>query len=125
MRVVSTLCLFGAGANVAYSLYVIAVALLKADVAPGWVTLSLVQSGMFFLISLVLFVVGEYVVHVAGQAGGGPPYYVARELTSARLTRRVRFNVDEPAAPAPPLGPWAAPQVVPARPSADRPLRTP
>ena len=65
MRLITGLSLFGAGANLLYSLYVIAVALLKIDVAPGWVTLSLQQSGMFFLISLVLWILGEYILHMA------------------------------------------------------------
>jgi polyisoprenyl-phosphate glycosyltransferase len=62
MRLVSLLCLFGALANVLYSGYVVLIFLLKDDVAPGWVTLSLQQSGMFLLISLVLLMLAEYVL---------------------------------------------------------------
>jgi hypothetical protein len=95
MRLVTTLSLFGAGANLLYSFYVIAVALLKADVAPGWVTLSLQQSGMFLLISLVLWIMGEYVLHMAGLANAGPMYHVAQEFTSAVMTRREKLNIEE------------------------------
>src|SRR5690606_39203746 len=56
MRLVTSLSLFGALANLLYSLYVLASAFLRTDIAPGWVSLSLQQSGMFFLISLVLLV---------------------------------------------------------------------
>lgn len=103
MRLVSMLCLIGAGANILYSMYVIAVAILKSDVAPGWVTISLVQSGMFFLISLVLFVLGEYVIYMAAQTSGGPLYYVGREFNSVRITRRERLNVDDAQQPVQPF----------------------
>ena len=53
MRLVTSLSLFGAVANLIYSIYVVAIGLFKTDVAPGWISLSLQQSGMFFLISLV------------------------------------------------------------------------
>ena len=59
MRLVTSLSLFGAIANVVYSIYVVSIGFFKTDVAPGWISLSLQQSGMFFLISLVLLVLGE------------------------------------------------------------------
>jgi polyisoprenyl-phosphate glycosyltransferase len=96
MRLVTTLSLFGALSNVVYTGYVLAVAFLKDNVAPGWVTLSLQQSGMFFLISMVLMVLGEYIMHMAALSTAGPRYYVAQEFTSAVQTRRSKLNVEEP-----------------------------
>jgi glycosyltransferase involved in cell wall biosynthesis len=95
MRLVAGLSLFGAVSNLVYSMYVIAVALLKDDVAPGWVTLSLQQSGMFFLISLVLLVLGEYIGHMASVSNEGPPYHVGEEFTSAVMSRKHKLNVEE------------------------------
>jgi len=95
MRLVTALSLFGAVANVAYSGYVIAIAIFRSDVAPGWVTLSLQQSGMFFLLSLVLLVLGEYVLHMAALSGEGPPYHVAQEFAGAVQTRHARLNVED------------------------------
>lgn len=95
MRLVTTLSLFGAIANVVYSAYVIAIALFKADVAPGWVTLSLQQSGMFLLISLVLLVLGEYILNMASLSNESPSYNVGHEFTSAVITRREKLNVEE------------------------------
>jgi polyisoprenyl-phosphate glycosyltransferase len=95
MRLVTMLSLIGAGANLFYSIYVIAIALLKPDVAPGWVTLSLQQSGMFFLISLVLLILGEYILHMASLTNEGPLYHVAQEFTSAVMTRRDKLNIEE------------------------------
>jgi polyisoprenyl-phosphate glycosyltransferase len=96
MRLVTTLSLFGAVANLVYSGYVLAVGALKADVAPGWISLSLQQSGMFFLISLVLLVLGEYIVHMAKLSNEGPLYHVGQEFTSAQMTRHDKLNIEEP-----------------------------
>jgi glycosyltransferase involved in cell wall biosynthesis len=94
MRLVTYLSLFGAVSNLLYSAYIIAVAIFKTDIAPGWITLSLQQSGMFFLISLVLLVLGEYILHMASLSNEGPPYYVAQEFTSAVMTRREKLNIE-------------------------------
>ncbi len=94
MRLVTSLSLFGAIANLLYSFYVVAVAFLKIDVAPGWVSLSLQQSGMFFLISLVLLVLGEYILNMVSLQNEGPLYHVGQEFTSARMTRREKLNIE-------------------------------
>src|SRR5690606_13137581 len=93
MRLVTSLSLFGAGANLAYSVYVVIIGIFKDDVAPGWVSMSLQQSGMFFLISLVLLVLGEYILHMASLSNEGPRYHVGQEFTSARMTRREKLNI--------------------------------
>ena len=95
MRLVTSLSLFGAVANLVYSIYVVLIGFLKMDVAPGWISLSLQQSGMFFLISLVLLVLGEYILHMATLSNEGPLYHVGQEFTSARMTRREKLNIEE------------------------------
>ena len=95
MRLVTYLSLFGAFANVVYSIYILAVAALKPDVAPGWVSFSLQQSGMFFLISLVLLVLGEYILNMASLSNEGPLYHVGQEFTSARMTRLEKLNIED------------------------------
>ena len=94
LRMVSFLSIVGALSNLLYSIYVIAIGLFKDDVAPGWVTISLQQSGMFFLISLVLLVLGEYVLQLTHRVNEGPLYHVAQEFTSAVMTRRDKLNVE-------------------------------
>lgn len=94
MRLVTLLSLFGAVSNLVYSVYVVAVGFLKADVAPGWVSMSLQQSGMFFLISLVLLVLGEYILQMVSLSTDGPAYHVGQEFTSARMTRREKLNIE-------------------------------
>jgi len=95
MRLVTTLSLFGALANLIYSIYVVAIGFIKVDVAPGWISLSLQQSGMFFLISLVLLVLGEYILNMVSLSNEVPPYHVGQEFTSARMTRHEKLNLEE------------------------------
>lgn len=95
MRLVTSLSLFGAAANLIYSVYVVAIGIFKTDVAPGWVSMSLQQSGMFFLISLVLLVLGEYILHMASLSNEGPLYHVGQEFTSARMTHREKLNIED------------------------------
>ena len=94
LRLATTLSAVGAFASLAYSIYVVFIWAIKEDVAPGWASLSLQQSGMFFLISLVLLVLSEYVLEISRKANSGPAYYIADEFTSARLTRKERLNVE-------------------------------
>lgn len=106
MRLVTALSIFGAISNLVYSLYVVASALLRDNIAPGWVSLSLQQSGMFLLISLVLLVLGEYILQVASLSNEGPPYHVAQEFTSAVMTRKEKLNIED-SAPHVPLRPFS------------------
>lgn len=99
MRLVTSLSLFGAVANLLYSVYVLTIGLFKTDVAPGWVSFSLQQSGMFFLISLVLLVLGEYILNMASLSNEGPQYHVGQEFTSARMTRHEKLNIEEVRSP--------------------------
>ena len=94
MRLVTLLSLSGAIANIVYSFYVILIGLFKEDVAAGWVSLSLQQSGMFFLLSLVLLVLGEYILNMVRLSSEGPAYHVAQEFTSERLTRKEKLNIE-------------------------------
>lgn len=102
MRLVTSLSLFGAAANLIYSVYVVAIGIFKSDVAQGWVSTSLQQSGMFFLISLVLLVLGEYILQMARLSNEGPLYHVGQEFTSARMTRREKLNIEDASSAAAP-----------------------
>ncbi|HEY7774371.1 MAG TPA: glycosyltransferase [Marinagarivorans sp.] len=95
MRIVTTLTLFGAGANLVYSIYIVLIGIFKDNVAAGWVSLSLQQSGMFFLLSLVLMVLGEYIINMVNRNSNGPAFYIAQEFTSAKMTRLEKLNLEE------------------------------
>lgn len=97
MRLVTTLALLGALGNILYSLYVVLVAILKSHVAEGWVTLSLQQSGMFFLLSMVQLVLGEYITHMLSVSSREPTYHIGQEFGSMIVSRRKRLNVEDTA----------------------------
>ena len=94
IRLANFLCVFAAFANIIYSLYVVFIAILKSDVTPGWITLSLQQSGMFFLISLVLLILGEYVANIIQLNGNNPGYHVANEFNSVKISRHEKLNIE-------------------------------
>jgi len=95
LRIVAGASLVGAIGNLGYSVYVIVVALTQKHVAPGWTSSSLQQSGMFFLITSVLFVLSEYIVQVARLANSGPEYFIGHEFGSQSRTASDRLNLDE------------------------------
>jgi glycosyltransferase involved in cell wall biosynthesis len=95
MRFVTFLSLFGACANLIYSFYVMFIWFFKESVAPGWVSSSLQMSGMFLLISLVLLVLGEYILHMASLSNEEPKYHVGQEFTSAKMTRLEKLNLED------------------------------
>lgn len=101
LRFASLLALFGSVLNLCYSVYVVIISLSLSNVAKGWTTLSLQQSGMFFLLSLVLLVVTEYVIRIVQTSAGGAPYFIVREATSSTLTRLERLNVESAQTPHP------------------------
>lgn len=96
MRFVSATLVFGSVANVLYSIYVLIVALLADNVEPGWVSMSLQQSGMFFLISMVLLVLSEYMTQTIGFVNGAPRFYVTQEFSSPSRIMNGKLNLEEP-----------------------------
>jgi polyisoprenyl-phosphate glycosyltransferase len=85
LRVVTAAGLFGAILNLFYAFYVMAIYFVKSDVASGWTTLSLQQSGMFFFICLILAVMSEYIGTILGEVRSRPLYFIAQESNSSVL----------------------------------------
>lgn len=85
LRVVTLAGLLGAILNLLYAFYVLAVYLMNPNVASGWTTMSLQQSGMFFFICLILAVMSEYIGTILGEVRSRPLYFIAQELNSSVL----------------------------------------
>lgn len=79
--------------NLLYAVYVVIIALIKPDVAEGWVSLSLQNSGMFFLISLILTIISEYLYGIMERTQNRPLYNIARESSSLVFKRKEELNV--------------------------------
>ena len=95
IRFASFLMFFASLSNLVYSLYVVLILIFKSDVAPGWVTLSLQQSGMFFLISLVLLIICEYITNLNNLTNEGPLFYIGQEFTSENIKRIKKLNIED------------------------------
>jgi len=85
LRVVTLAGLTGAGLNLVYACYVLGIYVVKPNVAAGWTTMSLQQSGMFFFICLILAVLSEYVGTILGEVRSRPLYFIGHEANSSVL----------------------------------------
>ena len=95
LRVATLLASAGAIISFIYSLYIIAVWLLIEKVVPGWVSLSMQISIMFFLNSLVLLIMSEYILSVSRRFNSGPKYYIIEELTSYEMRIKDELNISK------------------------------
>ena len=95
MRVVSILSIFGALMNVFYSIYILIIAFAKTEIAEGWITLSLQQSGMFFLISIFFFILSEYILEMKGLKKNEHTNYISQEFGSSVILRHNKINLKE------------------------------
>jgi len=94
MRLVSLLGLAGSFLSLVYSLYVVGVYFFQQDVMPGWTTLSLQVSGLFFLVFVMLTMIGEHVGRLLDEAVDRPLYHVREEqASSVMLSDLARRNV--------------------------------
>lgn len=94
LRIAVSLSLFGATLNVLYAFYVFAVNIVLGRVAEGWTSMSLQISGMFFLMSLVLLLIGEHILQSFPFSNKLLPYYIFDEFTSEKIDRSNKLNVD-------------------------------
>jgi hypothetical protein len=94
LRLLVALSLLGAILNLVYSAYVVLVAFSKPDVQPGWISLSLQSSLMFFLILLVMAMLAEYVLHLGRIAQKPDHIQIKSEFTSVSISHKDRLNVD-------------------------------
>lgn len=60
----------------------------------SWVTLSLQLVGIFFLISLILLVLGKYVLQMRNLPNKGGFNHVNQEFTSVRVIRQKKLNIE-------------------------------
>lgn len=85
LRLVSLVGWFAGFLNVLYVLYAALIYLFKADVAPGWTTLSVQHGVMFFFIFSLLAILSEYVGRILEESRGRPLYLVSEEKNNPAL----------------------------------------
>lgn len=79
--------------NMLYAFYVVGVGIFSGAVA-GWTSMSLQMSLMFFLLSVVIAIMAEFMFQSNETANERPVYRVAFEATSSVLDARDMLNVD-------------------------------
>jgi hypothetical protein len=94
LRVAVGIALLASLANLVYALYVVAVGLVSDDAVEGWTSMSLQMSFMFFLLSVVIAIMAEFMFQSNETANELPIYRVAFEATSSVLSARDALNVD-------------------------------
>lgn len=85
LRFVSLLGLLVSAVNLAYFGYIGLVTFLKDQVAEGWVTLSTQIALGFFVVSLVLGMLSEYLARLLLESKERPNYFVVEERNSSVL----------------------------------------
>jgi dolichol-phosphate mannosyltransferase len=94
LRLVSGLGLAGSLLCMLYGSYVIVINLFKDTVMEGWTTLSLQVSGLFFVVFLMLALMGEYMARVLDESLDRPLYHVRGEKASSiMISNATRRNV--------------------------------
>ena len=94
LRLVSLFGLTGSFLSLVYSLYVVGVYLFQRDVMPGWTTMSLQVSGLFFLVFIMMTMIGEHLGRLLDEAVDRPLYHVREEHSSSvMLSDLARRNV--------------------------------
>lgn len=94
LRLANLLCGVGAVCALLYSSYVVVVYLVKDDVIPGWTTVSLMLSGMFMMLALVLWLISEYMIMLLDPGGRRPRYEIADEFGSQLRSPDNLLNVE-------------------------------
>jgi len=94
LRLAAALGLVAAFMNLLYLLYIFAVALLKRNIAEGWLTTSLTHTVMFLTLFLILAILAEYVGRILEESKEQPLYFVEQETSSAvSCYSKERLNV--------------------------------
>ena len=94
LRLASYFSLLASIFNLLYMVYIVLIYVFKDKVAEGWVTLSMQNAIMFFLISLILAILCEYVGIIFTKSRGWAAYYIAEEKhSSVLLVDRERKNI--------------------------------
>ncbi|WP_374009008.1 hypothetical protein [Leifsonia sp. LS-T14] len=85
LRFVTMIGVLAGLANLGYAIYVVITALVRTDLAPGWVSTSLQLSATFLIFSIILAVQSEYIGRVLSETRKEPQYFIMEEFESDTL----------------------------------------
>lgn len=95
LRFATLISSVGAIFSFLYSIYVIIILIIKDNIAPGWASISLQLSIMFFFLSFVLLIMSEYILESFNKINNKPKYFISEEFTSSKMTFKEKLNVNE------------------------------
>lgn len=94
LRGASFLGMCGGAFSLLYAVYIVFVYFFKADVAPGWTTISMQLAGMMFLFSIQFVLLSEYLIQILHAApAASRRHLVAREIRGRLSRRGKRLNI--------------------------------
>lgn len=94
IRMATILSLTTALVNLFYAFYVFGIYLFKDNVAEGWTSSNLYNSAVYFVLFLVLAVIGEYVRMIIQNQKNTPMYEIVDEKSSIVLFSNKK-NIDK------------------------------
>ena len=94
IRMATILSLFTAIANLFYMVYIFGIYLFKDDVAQGWTSSNIYNSTIYFVLFLVLAVIGEYIRMIIQNQKNVPMYEIVDEKSSIALFSNKK-NIDK------------------------------
>lgn len=95
LRLAAMLGMLASFISLLYICYVFIITLVKRHIAEGWITTSILNSSMFFLLFLILVILAEYIDRIVHETKEQPMYLIKEELSSADLPGiRNKLNVE-------------------------------
>jgi polyisoprenyl-phosphate glycosyltransferase len=85
LRLVTLIGVLAGAANFLYAIYVVVLAIVRTNLAPGWVSTSLQLSSTFFIFAIILAVQAEYIGRVLAETRKEPQYFIMEEIESDTL----------------------------------------
>lgn len=99
IRIASLIGLFASLFNLLYVLYafgfyILSIYVFKSKVTPGWTSTSMFYSIMFFLLFLILAIIGEYLARILRETKERDLYYISDEFNSSVFPKNInRKNI--------------------------------
>lgn len=85
LRLATTVGFIASLLNLIFLGYIFIVVLVKERITEGWITTSVMNATMFFLLFSILTVVSEYIARILEETKDQPLYFIAEEYTSSSL----------------------------------------
>lgn len=82
LRIASIVGAVAAFGSLAFLIYVLITVLVNKHLAEGWLTSSVLNGSMFFLLFVVLAIMSEYVARILNETKDQPLYFIAEESNS-------------------------------------------